>query len=106
MIGPGRIRPTASQDQASWFRTRWELVKCRFWPGAHDPEDGTDDAVAGGQEGPDGAGLDLGPDQWENSDTKAARMATISGGRSTGGRLQDRRFAYHRRSWATSPWIC
>src|SRR3954451_12914135 len=42
----------------------------------------------------------------ENSGAKAARMATISGGRSTGVGLRERWLVCHHRSWPTSPWIC
>src|SRR5512135_2875900 len=42
----------------------------------------------------------------ENSGAKAARMATISGGRSKGVGLRERWLVCHHRSWPTTPWIC
>src|SRR3954452_24146474 len=42
----------------------------------------------------------------ENCGAKAARMATISGGRSTGGGLRERWLVSHHRSWLMTPGIC
>jgi hypothetical protein len=42
----------------------------------------------------------------ENSGAKAARMATLSGGRSKGVGLRERWLVCHHRSWPTTPWIC
>src|SRR5512146_2152609 len=42
----------------------------------------------------------------ENSGAKAARRATISGGRSKGGGLRERWLVSHHRSWLMTPWIC
>src|SRR4051794_14737696 len=69
----------------------------------HDPEDGTDGARAGGQEGADGEGLGLGPDAGGEQWCKGSQDGYHLGWQIHGGRLQGRWLGYYHRSWATPP---
>src|SRR5262249_8793157 len=72
----------------------------------HDPEEGTDGARAGGQEGADGEGLGPGPDAVREEWCKGSQDGYHLGWQIHGGRLQGRWLVNYHRSWATPPWFC
>src|SRR5512142_1793799 len=70
---------------------------------AQDPQDGTDGARAGGQDGPDGEGLGLGPDAVGEQWCEGSQDDYHLGWQIHGVRLRGRGLVYHRRSSATPP---